>query len=184
MFRFHLLLHSISQAKIATSSCQLQEFRHFPNLTLEIRMKIWRLALPGPRLVELTLLDNEHLDWRSDPNKDGQWFWTTTVPPPNLLHVSHEAREAILSHTSQFCMVREQNRMDEVLRRLTPRISSFSVKIPTTLYSSMSTGTSPLCRLLQLSLIKFGTSALGLPTSSHGINGMMTPVWKTLVGNG
>lgn len=65
---------------------KLLQFRLFPKLPYELRLEIWRFALPPPRVVELR---------QSGRAKRGR-FWITDICPPVLLSVCHEAREVAL----------------------------------------------------------------------------------------
>jgi hypothetical protein len=75
-------------------------FHHFPLLPKELRVQIWKEALPEPRVIELKLVDKLHptlYTWQV-PKDDNEFVWKTTSPPISipLLRVSREARLATL----------------------------------------------------------------------------------------
>lgn len=69
---------------------KLLEFHLFPKLPHELRLEIWRFALPPPRVVEL----------RPTGRAGKRRFWITDTSPPVLLRVCHEAREVALGSYS------------------------------------------------------------------------------------
>jgi len=73
-------------------SCSLQPpkiFHHFPRLPPELRRKIWRYALPAPRIMSVDFLQRS-------PQHNPQF--EPNHPPPMLLQVCHEAREVALEN--------------------------------------------------------------------------------------
>jgi hypothetical protein len=69
-------------------------FTLFPQLPYEIRLKIWRFAIPGPRVVPL------HFELR-DVTSDGKPIskfspWRSSDPVPVVLHICHDARAEAL----------------------------------------------------------------------------------------
>jgi hypothetical protein len=64
------------------------QFIFFPKLAIELRLKIWKLALPGPRIIEVHLTEA----FRRPP---GRWMEEIQAknPPLALFHVNREARE-------------------------------------------------------------------------------------------
>jgi hypothetical protein len=63
-------------------------FSLFPKLPAELRLKIWKLALPGPRIVEV-YYDRAKHPW--DEN-----FIRFNTPPPAALHANWESRRVAL----------------------------------------------------------------------------------------
>jgi hypothetical protein len=64
----------------------MDNFTLFPNLAVELRLKIWRSTLPGPRNVGIKL--------RIKDAGFGGWIARkSTHPPPVALQVCHESRE-------------------------------------------------------------------------------------------
>ncbi|KAG4428246.1 hypothetical protein IFR05_016269 [Cadophora sp. M221] len=61
----------------------ITKFHPFPSLPIELRLKIWQHARPGPRV--LHLLHNRRIN-----------HLVTIVPAPALLHTNHEARSETL----------------------------------------------------------------------------------------
>jgi hypothetical protein len=72
--------------------CSLQEpkkFHLFPRLPPELRRKIWRHALPSPRIMSIDFIQRPHQSIpQFEPNH----------PPPVLLQVCHESREVALEN--------------------------------------------------------------------------------------
>ena len=66
------------------------EFTIFPMLPAELRLKIWKMALPGPRIVEV------YLDRVADPSYGDFRVIRTNTPPPTLLSVNLESRKVAL----------------------------------------------------------------------------------------
>jgi hypothetical protein len=90
-----LMSANVSQL-MSTNNSQLQGFNLFPKLPYEIRIKIWRMALPARRVLELTLRNKEHPRWDVKERWHGIWLWSTNVPSPAILLVSHETRQVAL----------------------------------------------------------------------------------------
>jgi hypothetical protein len=61
------------------------DFINFAKLPVELRIKIWRLLLPGPRIVEVIHRVTD-TGFKIRPG----------IPPPVLLHVCHEVRQIAL----------------------------------------------------------------------------------------
>jgi hypothetical protein len=75
----------------------LTTFSLFASLPPELRACIWRMNLPGPRLVSL------HYNYASDPSMrtihdQAMRGCTSPAPIPSNLHTSHEARQEALKH--------------------------------------------------------------------------------------
>jgi 2EXR family len=82
-----------SAGKIECASTEILEpmefrFSSFPMLPAELRLKIWKLALPGPRIVEVCY------DGSRDSRHEG--FIRINTPPPAILHASWESRKVAL----------------------------------------------------------------------------------------
>lgn len=76
-------------------------FHQFPLLPKELRVQIWKNALPEPRIIELNLIDKLHPTlylWQTHGEDDNEFVWETASPPINipLLRASREARLATL----------------------------------------------------------------------------------------
>lgn len=73
---------------------QIAEFHYFNKLPAELRIKIWRYAMPGPRVIDISKLYIKHLHIESVDNsrKPRQHDYVNTRKPPALLHVSGESR--------------------------------------------------------------------------------------------
>lgn len=70
-------------------------FHLFPKLPTEIRLRIWKLALCGPRILGLVLA-HDMLSELSDPNEPIRPRIEVNHPPDVLLHVNRESREEAL----------------------------------------------------------------------------------------
>ena len=69
----------------------MEKFTVFPNLAVELRLKIWRSSFPGPRNVGVKI--------RIKDSGFGGWIVReNTPPPPVALHVCHESREEALKY--------------------------------------------------------------------------------------
>lgn len=86
-------------------------FTLFPMLPIEIRLKIWKEALPGPRIIEILHQNIQYLEREEDdeceeePSDEQEPQWEEVhllskikvkLPPPVLLSVSWESRQAAL----------------------------------------------------------------------------------------
>lgn len=95
---------------LTTMASPSGHFNIFPSFPREIRLQIWMLASPDPRIIDLTLRNSEGglLYGRYSAAK-GPWFWTTgsTISLP-LLQVNHEARNTTLESYSP-TSIREKN---------------------------------------------------------------------------
>ena len=67
------------------------QFSLFPMLPVEIRLKIWRMALPGPRIVEVYL--GYVMDRVTGQSTN---LLRVNTPPSTLMHVSFESRKVTL----------------------------------------------------------------------------------------
>jgi hypothetical protein len=80
-----------STSKIETLNVELVttgavgQFIFFPKLPVEIRLEIWRLALPSPRIIEVFQTLEKLYERKSEIKVNN--------PPLTLLHVNREARE-------------------------------------------------------------------------------------------
>ena len=72
---------------MSISTSEFSQFHLFFKLPYELRLEIWRLALPPPRMVELR---------KSGMARKRKKFWISDICPPILLRVCHEAREIAL----------------------------------------------------------------------------------------
>ncbi len=73
---------------------RFDHFHVFPALPTELQLQIWKLALPGPQLLEpMSMYWEETVQ-----DKDSKWVWATCNRSisPALLHVSRQAREVAL----------------------------------------------------------------------------------------
>ncbi|KAF7952415.1 uncharacterized protein EAE97_001912 [Botrytis byssoidea] len=66
---------------MASATTQQNTFHAFPRLPLELRLEIWRLSFPGPRLIRIFFIE-------------GHFMSNATVPPG--LHVCKESRNETL----------------------------------------------------------------------------------------
>lgn len=86
-------IKSLTQGLLEGSARQPRSFSLFPMLPVELRLKIWKLALPGPRIVEV------YLD-RVVPDLDRSYYHEdilrVNTPPPALMHVNWESRSIAL----------------------------------------------------------------------------------------
>jgi hypothetical protein len=76
-------------------------FTLFPKLPSELRLKIWRLAAPGPRTVPVEY----RMKYDTFEGKRVSTFsgWRSSDPVPVILHICHEARdEALKSYQPAF----------------------------------------------------------------------------------
>lgn len=72
------------------------KFTLFPKLPAEIRLMIWKAALPGPRLVDVNF-QFEDSEFAFGSNLAS---CASPTPPPTLLSVCHESRTEALKHYS------------------------------------------------------------------------------------
>jgi hypothetical protein len=82
---------SASEIQLLTKDLLEPKVTLFPMLPVEIRLIIWRMALPGPRIVEVYL--DQVTDKNSGPVDD---VIKTNTPPPTLMHVNFESRKVAL----------------------------------------------------------------------------------------
>jgi hypothetical protein len=76
-------------------ACRCSSFTLFPELPSELRLKIWRTSLPGPRVVGIQY----KIGYES--GLDGKMIqafagWKSPDPVPIVLHACHESREEAL----------------------------------------------------------------------------------------
>lgn len=69
-------------------------FEKFPNLPCELRLRIWELSLPGPRIVEV-----RHFRYN---NYQNAYCFTSVCSPPIHLRICRESRTMALKHY-KFC---------------------------------------------------------------------------------
>jgi hypothetical protein len=70
---------------------KMENFALFPNLPFELRLKIWRSALPGPRNVGIKI--------RIKDAGFGGWIARNSAPPPPVaLQICHESRKEALKY--------------------------------------------------------------------------------------
>ena len=89
-------------------------FTLFPKLPVEIRLKIWREALPGPRIIDVCLdVDYGECDYESYKASNGGFMFRTVLranqPPPVVFHVCSESRRESLRILSQIGKIDPQN---------------------------------------------------------------------------
>lgn len=80
------------------------QFPLFTTLPTELRLNIWREALPGPRIVDVFFDVNIHQAIYSrskDDNWDGPHILRANQPPPTIMHACHESRAEALRFYSQ-----------------------------------------------------------------------------------
>jgi hypothetical protein len=78
---------------------QLQSFTLFPDLPVELRLKVWAYTIP-PRIVTLHS-QGKHDEPRLIRNSEVVYcgkamWWTSPNPIPTILHICHESREEAL----------------------------------------------------------------------------------------
>jgi hypothetical protein len=91
-------------------------FEVFPNLPIEIRVKIWRAALPGTGLVVLEVYSTFREDWSSATWKRVGKVFCNKIAPPIVLQVCQESRAEILKACRPVvsCQIKfEQTHLDE-----------------------------------------------------------------------
>lgn len=85
-------------ANMLLSAVSLNQFIFFPKLPIELRLKIWREALPGPRIIEA------YYDYHESSDGDiSNGVIRTNQPPPVLLSVCFESREEALRQYISIC---------------------------------------------------------------------------------
>jgi hypothetical protein len=85
-----------AEVPLSSESNQLTEFTLFPELPLELRNKIWKYTLPGPRYIEFVSMYEAGDYPVSYPHcKD--------KTPPVALHVCRESRTEALREYSELC---------------------------------------------------------------------------------
>ncbi|PVH74001.1 hypothetical protein DL98DRAFT_40963 [Cadophora sp. DSE1049] len=98
---------------LTLTNMQPQTFHPFPLLPKELRMEIWKLALPDPRITELSFMctdDPLRLPRRYRRTSRGAWSWMATATPITfpLIHINVEARAYALS-TYELCGIPNQS---------------------------------------------------------------------------
>ncbi|TAQ85659.1 hypothetical protein B7494_g6021 [Chlorociboria aeruginascens] len=79
--------------KQAVSSTSTQTFHPFPRLPIEIRLKVWKNALPGPRIITLKCVDFVQMYMQYQEKKFRTVYSVITdTKTPVVLHVNQEAR--------------------------------------------------------------------------------------------
>jgi len=85
------LTTSVKQEPAQEDNIELKEFHLFPNLPIELRLKIWRFALPDSRLIEVRLPDRMFIVL------GGQKLWLAkqfnSCMPRALLYTNKKAQE-------------------------------------------------------------------------------------------
>jgi len=86
---------TLTSSSPATASSPLTEFHLFPQLPGELRLKIWKLALSTPRVVDIDC---------TKQSVEGERRWVerfySSTPQPALLHACQESRfEALSTNT-------------------------------------------------------------------------------------
>jgi len=97
--------------KSPPESSTVSRFGFFPMLPVELRLKIWRTALSGPRIVEV------YLGKMSDKvsSKTCKQCIKVNTPPPALMQVCWESREVVLEkYWLQFCHESVDNRLARI----------------------------------------------------------------------
>jgi hypothetical protein len=79
-------LASTTPVDVTQANANYLQFSLFPQLPIELRLKIWRETLPGPRIVELPSV-NIH-------QRSG---WSPVLAGPIALQINRESREQTLS---------------------------------------------------------------------------------------
>jgi hypothetical protein len=67
------------------------QFIFFSKLPIELRLNIWELALPGPRVIEV------FKTWTRECGRGWKYEIQVNNPPLSLFHVNREAREVALN---------------------------------------------------------------------------------------
>jgi hypothetical protein len=88
-----LSIKSIS-VQLETLKTPVGDFMLFPKLPIEIRLKIWREALPCPRVIDVVYDKFETISQEMKVLRTNQ-------PPPMMLHVCHESRQETMMIYSQ-----------------------------------------------------------------------------------
>ena len=86
------------------------KFHVFPDLPQEVRLQIWKHALPPPRLIEIHFSNKNnptiqnHYDWYFQ----GKWIWSSSpIPRSSLLDAVDEARRVLLESYEQVSISNE-----------------------------------------------------------------------------
>ena len=94
-------------ANMLLSAVSLNHFTLFPKLPIELRLKIWREALPGPRIIEA------YYDYHESSDGDiSDGVIRINQPPPVLLSVCFESREETLRQYISICNVENFREVD------------------------------------------------------------------------
>jgi len=93
-------IYNVSIATYHAEPPAIGEFTLFPNLPLELRIKIWHHAISVPRIVEMEKVVC------SGPSKHAygdRWHYRIKNPPPLLRACAESRREALGLYTNQSC---------------------------------------------------------------------------------
>jgi hypothetical protein len=95
-------LSTIASQTLNQSEATEASFAFFPKLPIEIRQQIWKLNMPGPRIVNISHDPEGMRIVELDQTESGRNpFWKAKAnagPVPALLHVNDEARSLLLKH--------------------------------------------------------------------------------------
>jgi hypothetical protein len=90
------VLASASKIEVISGSLvtagAIGQFIFFSKLPIEIRLSIWELALPGPRVIEV------FKTWTRECGREWKSGIQVNNPPLSLFHVNREAREVALNN--------------------------------------------------------------------------------------
>lgn len=70
---------------------ELHEFKRFQRLPKDIRIMIWELALPGPRIVGVRAREIRDSRQEGTAGKSAKWGLMSECEPPAVLFVNHES---------------------------------------------------------------------------------------------
>jgi hypothetical protein len=84
-----LCLNVASDGSMTVTATTRDNFPQFSKLPTEIRLQIWKEAMPGPRVVEVYLIEDQS-------QYDGKTYYVadpaSRTPAPTILHINHESR--------------------------------------------------------------------------------------------
>jgi len=84
-----LLLNVAPDGSMTVTAKTGDRFTQFSRLPTEIRLQIWKEAMPGPRVVEVYLIEDQS-------QYDGKTYYVahpaSRTPTPTILHINHESR--------------------------------------------------------------------------------------------
>jgi hypothetical protein len=80
-------------SEASSSSEQSFEFTLFPKFPIELRLKVWKQALPGPRIIGIHVAGGYNLDH----DREGMPEWQVRSPKlaPSIFFVCKESREVV-----------------------------------------------------------------------------------------